>query len=1024
MKYRGIMKKVMAGILGTIMTASAIPSALAEKRGDVLLHYDFNSDLENGIVADSGENANNGQVWGNVEVENGYAYFDGQNSYIEMPQSIAAGCEDASFVINVRPDMDRANQFTFTLGNSSNDGYLFLNTNNWASSCRFAITGGNHEAEDELITEGIAREQWASIVIVMDNHSMKMYVNGELKAEGETRLLVSSLGNTGQNYLAKSQYSGDEYFKGYIDDFRIYSAALTEEEILAIYDEHKESSAVLDNHIAQREIEIVADGFKLEDYVLTESISLPESYENATITWKSEDEGIMTYKGEITRGEEDSVVTLTAIFEHENGNTAEREYTFTVVHAYSDREKAELDAKNISIQANLMFLKEDLYLPNSGQLGSSITWDTSDEEVITRDGKITRAPSGEGSRSATLTALVRYDDEVVMRDIEVSVEEEDYAYLFAYFTGNNSSQEKMFYGLSRDGYNFRTINYGNPVLESRIGHECLRDPFIMRGQNGKYYCLVTDMRSSEGWTSQSSIIIFESDDLVNWDDGTLIDFNQFGSYNRAWAPQAIWDSEFYDKETGEYGAYMIYLALKEEWGGVTQMYKVYTKDMKTLITEPEILYKRADDLNDIDSDIIFKDGTYYMYVKDESHGGIYVVTSSHAGGPYSERINALPRKDTNGKDVAIEGSGIYKLMNEEKYNLVYDAYGAGFFVMSETEDLVNFTQLERNDYSFDFTPRHGYVITISKAECDALQAVYGTRIPERMWSKTPILYYDFESEEDKSGNFFNAQLAQSASFAQGIGGGQGLCLDGTSESYALVPADAVKNLEAYTIAAWVKPDKADRTQRVFDFGESESKNLFLTPYYGNGVVRCAITMDSYWNEHGVSVEKNIAAGEWTHFAVSHDGDVMRLYIDGELAGYTEDVHLSPYEMSEVMDKCYIGKSQYSADVNFDGIIDEFRIYNRAISDDEVMELYKLNQPFSYSVSETEKEIVATISGSPGDMLPFAAIIAQYDGEIMVSAAYEKIDFSVKTDYEIKVGKNGESYKLLLFDGIATLKPLK
>ena len=39
-------------------------------------------------------------------------------------------------------------------------------------------------------------------------------------------------------------------------------------------------------------------------------------------------------------------------------------------------------------------------------------------------------------------------------------------------------------------------------------------------------------------------------------------------------------------------------------------------------------------------------------------------------------------------------------------------------------------------------------------------------------------------------------------------------------------------------------------------------------------------------------------------------------------------------------KNYIGKSQFSADPLFNGLIDEFRVYNRALSADEINAVYK------------------------------------------------------------------------------------
>lgn len=994
------MKKIVSLVMMGIMTFSNVPNVSAEEKENVILHYDFDGAIENGI--------NYG-----ADIKHGYAYFDGVDDYVKLPDNIISGEEKVTFVINVRPEMDGANQFTFTVGTGENN-YLFLNTNN-GSNMRFAMTNvGWWQEEGELRSESAQKSEWTSVAIVIDKESKKMYVDGNVVAETTSSLLASGLGDTNQNYIAKSQYAQDSYFKGYIDDFAIYSDALSGEEIEKIALEHENNSRLADLYIASENLEF-------ESYNITENIVLPTEYEEFSVSWKSDNEKALSETGEVHRFDTDAWVNMSATFTNDKGESVERVYGFNVVHNYTDVEIATMDLDNIHLVGNLEHLKENLYLETESKYGSKIAWKSADTSVVTDDGKINRAPSGQGDKKTDLYVFCTYNTAIVSKKYEITVEEEDYAYLFAYFTGNRPEQERLFYGLSRDGYHFNAINGGNYVLESNKGHKCMRDPFIMKGQNGLYYAIMTDMRSWDGWSSQSSIIIFESADLINWDEGTLIDFNQFGWYNRAWAPQAIWDAEFYDEESGEYGAYMIYLALSS--GGATQMYKVYTKDMKNLITEPEILYKRSDSLSDIDGDIIYKDGMYYMYVKDESNGGIFVVKSEKVGGPYSERINSLP---ANGAARGIEGSGIYKLMNEDKYNIVYDAYNDGFFIMTQTEDLVNFNQMDRSEYSFDFTPRHGYVITISKEEADRLEKAYGESIAEREdTSDDAIVYYDFEDDKDKSGNFFDAQLASSASIAQGISGGLGLYLSGNEESYAQIPSDAVKGLEDYTIAAWIKPESKENTQRVFDFGTDNQRYMFLTPYYAANTLRGAITAGSYTYEKGISVDCDIETDRWTHVAMQQEGDVMRIYIDGEKVGEAENVTLDPYEIKHTIPYCYIGKSMWSGDKYFNGTIDEFYIFDRAISEDEIKELYEKELKIACNISQSEAGYEVNFVRDGAKEEKFDVVIAQYDGfGILTKAEKKTVDFGENDTIGFEVEKSGERIRTFWFESVENLIPLK
>jgi GH43 family beta-xylosidase len=137
-----------------------------------------------------------------------------------------------------------------------------------------------------------------------------------------------------------------------------------------------------------------------------------------------------------------------------------------------------------------------------------------------------------------------------------------------------------------------------------------------------------------------------------------------------------------------------------------------------LDTTPALLLAPSSGHDAIDSDIIFENGKYYMYYKDETTKGIFLAEAEHASGPYKEI-----HKISEGS-LGVEGPNIYKLNGENKWLLMSDAYGNGYYVMQETTDLENFRTVSRADYSFDFTPRHGYVIPITGAQYNALISAY------------------------------------------------------------------------------------------------------------------------------------------------------------------------------------------------------------------------------------------------------------------------------------------------------------
>ena len=300
--------------------------------------------------------------------------------------------------------------------------------------------------------------------------------------------------------------------------------------------------------------------------------------------------------------------------------------------------------------------------------------------------------------------------------VQITEDEQPIAYLFAYFLGNAPEQERLSYAVSLDGYHFSALNGGRAVWQSSVGTECIRDPYIFKGEDGLWHLLATDMKSSLGWSSNRNLISAKSTDLVHWFDESLIEIaNKYPNMmncDRAWAPQAIYDPEK--------GSYMIYFAARVPGtDDRTVMYYAYSSDLMKLDTTPALLFAPSNGHDAIDSDIIFENGRYYMYYKDETTKGIFLGEAEHANGPYRE-----VRKISEG-DLGVEGPNIYRLIGRNEWLLMSDAYGNGYYVMQKTSDLENFTTVPRSDYSFDFTPRHGYVIPITADQYTALTGAFG-----------------------------------------------------------------------------------------------------------------------------------------------------------------------------------------------------------------------------------------------------------------------------------------------------------
>ncbi len=290
------------------------------------------------------------------------------------------------------------------------------------------------------------------------------------------------------------------------------------------------------------------------------------------------------------------------------------------------------------------------------------------------------------------------------------LQEED-AYLFVYFTGNRIEQEAVCYAVSTDGYTYRQLNNGKPVLNSKEISSTggVRDPHILRCEDGKtFYMVLTDMVSGNGWDSNRAMVLLKSTDLIHWTHSVINIQERYPNQEdlkRVWAPQTIYDPEA--------EKYMVYWSMKHGESGEDTIYYAYANDSFTdLVGEPKPLFLPKDGKSCIDGDIVYKDGVYHLFYKTEGHGnGIKVATTRSLTSCQWEETPDY--KQQTSEDV--EGAGTFKLIGQDKYILMYDVYKKHTYQFTETTDLEHFSVID-NEIDMDFHPRHGTIIPITREE--------------------------------------------------------------------------------------------------------------------------------------------------------------------------------------------------------------------------------------------------------------------------------------------------------------------
>lgn len=292
------------------------------------------------------------------------------------------------------------------------------------------------------------------------------------------------------------------------------------------------------------------------------------------------------------------------------------------------------------------------------------------------------------------------------------------AYLFAYFTGNAPEEESIHFALSPDGLNFRALNNNKPIIASDTiaDKQSVRDPHILRGPDGLFYMVVTDMKSANGWDCNNGMVLLRSADLINWNHAKVdiaALYPQFSKVTRVWAPQTIWDPNE--------GKFMIYWSMRAGNDPDVIHYAYANEDFTGLVSTPQVLFHHPENKSCIDGDIVFHDGRYQMFFKTEGSGnGIMKVVSDKVNGPYTFEERKYYQQTGNG----VEGACVFRLINSDTWMLIYDVYTNGRYEFASSKDLSNFRI--QNGVSMNFHARHGTVIPITGAEAKSLAAKWAT----------------------------------------------------------------------------------------------------------------------------------------------------------------------------------------------------------------------------------------------------------------------------------------------------------
>jgi len=307
-----------------------------------------------------------------------------------------------------------------------------------------------------------------------------------------------------------------------------------------------------------------------------------------------------------------------------------------------------------------------------------------------------------------------------------------YGYVLVHFMEDpEGHSEKIF--LSRsvgdDPSRWERLNAGRPILESQLGTTGVRDPYLIRTDQG-FTVLATDLRvwgesgqDWDGWTRRGSrsLVFWDSPDLLTWSPPRLVEVAP-PTAGMAWAPEAV-----RDPDTGDFLVFWSSKLYEPDDPGHTapsysRIMVARTRDFHSF-TPPEVLVDSGRSV--IDMTAVQLDGRVHRILKEEPEPADSRKVYHEVGsGFFADDFRTLATRIGDELFSKVEAPLIFRDNHRERWYLFVDQYERrpqGYFGFW-TDDLGSGTWTAFAPEEFHMPPdtKHGAVVPLRRSEWERL----------------------------------------------------------------------------------------------------------------------------------------------------------------------------------------------------------------------------------------------------------------------------------------------------------------
>lgn len=306
-------------------------------------------------------------------------------------------------------------------------------------------------------------------------------------------------------------------------------------------------------------------------------------------------------------------------------------------------------------------------------------------------------------------------------------------YLFSHFKEKVTPDgEQVYFALSKDGFNWKQLNAGEPILTSTMGEKGCRDIEVVRLKNGGFVVLTTDLsiayRMDENYqvnwkevnsTGSKCLCMWKSDDLITFSEQKRIYFGR-DDFGCLWAPEV-----FYDEINDEYVIHWGSTVAEDNYSHMS-IYCCTTKDFESF-SEPKMFFTKDNEI--LDTHLVKIDGTYHLFYKNAECPSMNMhATSNNLYGPYEHDKAFEDYMATLYRPGSYEAPTTL-VLPDGRWCLMLDFFGCekekmGYvpFVSSKPGDS-NFKRADES-FSFPYGFKHGGIIEISDEEYEKIEKHY------------------------------------------------------------------------------------------------------------------------------------------------------------------------------------------------------------------------------------------------------------------------------------------------------------